>query len=77
MVVGVGLAGLVVGLVMGLWLFRLRSRWCPRCGDWTLPHPVAKDDERLIREVVEANDPVRYLPIDLSRLSGADLRRKV
>jgi NADH pyrophosphatase NudC (nudix superfamily) len=33
--IGAGLLGFIVGLLM----FRVKSRWCPRCGDWT--HPIA------------------------------------
>lgn len=30
----VGVA-LIVGLLIGLWAFRVKSRWCPRCGGVT------------------------------------------
>jgi hypothetical protein len=76
MVVGVGLTGLVVGLAIGLWLFRLRSRWCPRCGDWTLPRPVTEDDQRLVRDVVNANDPVRHLPVGQPQVPAVESGRR-
>jgi hypothetical protein len=35
MIVGATLAGLMIGFLAGLLSFRLKSRWCPRCGEWT------------------------------------------
>jgi len=75
MVVGVGLAGLVIGLAVGLWLFRLRSRWCSRCGEWTLERPFSEENERLVREIVEANGPMRNRQVAPPRVPAAELRR--
>lgn len=29
--------GTVLGLLVGLFAFKIKSRWCPRCGSLTLP----------------------------------------
>lgn len=75
MAIGIGLTGLIIGLVVGLWLFRLRSRWCPRCGEWTLARPFNEEHARLVREVVAANDPLRNTPAAPARVSAAEPRR--
>lgn len=31
----IALGGLVPGFVLGLFAFKLKSRWCPRCGEST------------------------------------------
>jgi hypothetical protein len=33
----VAAAGTMLGLVAGLFAFKIKSRWCPRCGSLTLP----------------------------------------
>jgi hypothetical protein len=75
--VAAAVAGMVLGFLAGLWAFRLRSRWCPRRGEWTFARPESEEDERLAREVVEANDPARNTPVDPGRLPAAELRRWV
>ncbi|SCG60344.1 hypothetical protein GA0070623_2757 [Micromonospora rifamycinica] len=35
-VVSVVFGGLVPGFLLGLLAFRVKSRWCPRCGESTL-----------------------------------------
>ena len=32
---GAVLAALVLGYLSGLWSFKVKSRWCPRCGTTT------------------------------------------
>jgi hypothetical protein len=40
MLFGAVLAALLVGYLAGLWSFRVKSRWCPRCGATTTDlHP--------------------------------------
>ncbi|MEH0928440.1 hypothetical protein [Micromonospora sp. CPCC 205558] len=34
-VVSIVFGGLVPGLLLGLLAFRVKSRWCPRCGEAT------------------------------------------
>ncbi|MDG4829327.1 hypothetical protein O7627_08410 [Solwaraspora sp. WMMD1047] len=34
--------GLVPGFLVGLFTFRVKSRWCPRCGEFTHPMPRAE-----------------------------------
>jgi ribosomal protein S27AE len=43
MLFGATLAGLLVGYLAGLWSFKVKSRWCPRCGATTsdLLHKLA------------------------------------
>jgi len=36
-VVLVAVASLTAGFATGLFLFKIKSRWCPRCGSLTLP----------------------------------------
>ncbi|MFY1668825.1 hypothetical protein ACN27G_02530 [Plantactinospora sp. WMMB334] len=31
----IALGGLLPGFVLGLFAFRVKSRWCPRCGEST------------------------------------------
>ncbi|MGC4806057.1 hypothetical protein ACLQ2V_13575 [Micromonospora sp. DT233] len=38
-VVSVVFGGLVPGFLLGLLAFRVKSRWCPRCGESTQPTP--------------------------------------
>lgn len=75
MIVGAVFAGLVVGFLVGLLSFRIKSRWCPRCGEWTLAGSASPDEERRVREVVEANDPMRGVAIGLPCRTAAELRR--
>ncbi|MFG1798943.1 hypothetical protein ACGFI4_02045 [Micromonospora carbonacea] len=35
--------GLVPGFLFGLLAFRVKSRWCPRCGEHTLAMPPELD----------------------------------
>lgn len=35
MLIGIVLAALVVGYLTGLWSFKVKNRWCPRCGATT------------------------------------------
>lgn len=37
--VGVAIVFLCLGFAAGLTLFKVKSRWCPRCGDNTVPLP--------------------------------------
>jgi hypothetical protein len=74
-IVGAALAGLVIGFLVGLLAFRIKSRWCPRCGEWTLAGSASPDEERRVREVVEANDPMRGVAIGSPRHTAAELRR--
>ncbi|WP_432896174.1 hypothetical protein ACQP1S_16815 [Micromonospora matsumotoense] len=36
--------GLVPGFLLGLLAFRVKSRWCPRCGGSTHPMPLPGHD---------------------------------
>ncbi|KIR65319.1 hypothetical protein TK50_07650 [Micromonospora haikouensis] len=38
-VVSIVFGGLVPGFLLGLLAFRVKSRWCPRCGESTLAMP--------------------------------------
>ncbi|MFY1626745.1 hypothetical protein ACN261_13670 [Micromonospora sp. WMMD723] len=45
-VVSIVFGGLVPGFLVGLLAFRVKSRWCPRCGESTTvaaPPPVERD----------------------------------
>ena len=33
----VAAVGAMLGLLVGLFAFKIKSRWCPRCGSLTLP----------------------------------------
>ena len=35
MLIGAVLSALVLGYVAGLWSFKVKARWCPRCGATT------------------------------------------
>jgi hypothetical protein len=35
MLIGAVLSALVVGYLAGLWSFKIKIRWCPRCGATT------------------------------------------
>lgn len=36
MIYGIGLLAMAaVGFLAGLFVFRVKSRWCPECGGWT------------------------------------------
>jgi len=59
--VSVGIAGLLLGFVAGLWTFKVKSRWCPTCGGWTLAEPHIGHHERV---------PA----VDVPRTSKAELR---
>lgn len=37
MLVGAVLAALMLGFLAGLWSFKIKNRWCPRCGAATVP----------------------------------------
>ncbi|MEV5822160.1 hypothetical protein ABUL04_09675 [Micromonospora harpali] len=41
--VSVVFGGLVPGFLLGLLAFRVKSRWCPRCGEFTLATPPERD----------------------------------
>jgi hypothetical protein len=43
MIVSILLTALVFGFLAGLFAFRAKSRWCPRCGSWTHRERVAAD----------------------------------
>ncbi|WP_189042604.1 hypothetical protein [Micromonospora sonchi] len=43
-VVSVVLGGLVPGFLAGLFAFRVKSRWCPRCGESTHAAPPVQGD---------------------------------
>jgi hypothetical protein len=73
--VGMGAACLVLGLFAGLWLHRLRSRWCPRCGEWTLERPLTAEEERQIRHGVQAKDPIRGVALPHPVVPAAGLSR--
>lgn len=40
-VLSVLFGGLVPGFLLGLLAFRVKSRWCPRCGEATHTMPVS------------------------------------
>ncbi|OON28270.1 hypothetical protein BSA16_27460 [Micromonospora sp. Rc5] len=42
--VSVVFGGLVPGFLLGLLAFRVKSRWCPRCGESTLAMPPVEQD---------------------------------
>ncbi|MDG4815534.1 hypothetical protein O7628_08445 [Micromonospora sp. WMMD956] len=42
-VVSIVFGGLVPGFLLGLLAFRVKSRWCPRCGEHTLAMPPELD----------------------------------
>nr|MDT0659436.1 hypothetical protein [Micromonospora sp. DSM 115978] len=47
MLVGISLivlGGLVPGFLVGLFAFRVKSRWCPRCGEST--HAIHRTESR-------------------------------
>ncbi|WP_431903907.1 hypothetical protein [Micromonospora carbonacea] len=43
-VVSIVFGGLVPGFLLGLLAFRVKSRWCPRCGGSTLAMPPVEQD---------------------------------
>ncbi|KWV30327.1 hypothetical protein AWV63_23645 [Micromonospora rifamycinica] len=43
-VLSVLFGGLVPGFLLGLLAFRVKSRWCPRCGESTHTMPVPGHD---------------------------------
>ncbi|WP_343449177.1 hypothetical protein [Micromonospora oryzae] len=43
-VVSIVFGGLVPGFLLGLLAFRVKSRWCPRCGESTLAVPPVEQD---------------------------------
>ncbi|WDZ87282.1 hypothetical protein [Micromonospora cathayae] len=43
-IVAVVFGGLVPGFLVGLLAFKVKSRWCPRCGEYT--EPVGPADRR-------------------------------
>ncbi|GLY24445.1 hypothetical protein Misp04_41770 [Micromonospora sp. NBRC 101691] len=43
-IVAMVFGGLVPGFLLGLLAFRVKSRWCPRCGEYT--EPVNRADQR-------------------------------
>lgn len=45
-VVAVVFGGLVPGFLVGLLAFRVKSRWCPQCGQSTQAMPPAGERER-------------------------------
>ncbi|WP_341721059.1 hypothetical protein QQG74_15845 [Micromonospora sp. FIMYZ51] len=38
------LGGLVPGFLVGLFAFKVKSRWCPRCGEATHTMPPARGE---------------------------------
>jgi hypothetical protein len=53
MVVATAAAGLLLGFVLGLVSFKVKSRWCPECGANTVPTDQRKPvdlDEVLFRK---------------------------
>jgi hypothetical protein len=36
------LMGVLLGFLAGLFAFKVKSRWCPRCGAFTLPERPGK-----------------------------------
>ncbi|WP_201754242.1 hypothetical protein [Micromonospora rubida] len=45
-VVSAVFGGLVPGFLLGLLAFRVKSRWCPRCGESTLAMQPPTEQER-------------------------------
>jgi hypothetical protein len=45
--IGAVFAALVVGYVAGLWSFKVKDRWCPRCGAST--NELAREQVRNAR----------------------------
>jgi hypothetical protein len=45
-VVSVVLGGLLPGFLLGLLTFKVKSRWCPRCGESTEAMPPSVERER-------------------------------
>ncbi len=43
-VLSIVFGGLVPGFLLGLLAFRVKSRWCPRCGEFTLAMPPGEQD---------------------------------
>ncbi len=42
-ILSVVFGGLMPGFLLGLLAFRVKSRWCPRCGEHTEPvHPAER-----------------------------------
>jgi NADH pyrophosphatase NudC (nudix superfamily) len=44
MTVSAALAGAILGFLAGLLSFRVKSRWCPTCGDWTFERSADHDE---------------------------------
>ncbi|GIJ25201.1 hypothetical protein Vqi01_03630 [Micromonospora qiuiae] len=44
MAVSVVLGGLVPGFLLGLFAFKVKARWCPRCGESTDAMPPVERD---------------------------------
>ncbi|MFG1904691.1 hypothetical protein [Micromonospora carbonacea] len=42
--VSIVFGGVVPGFLLGLLTFRVKSRWCPRCGESTLAVPPVEQD---------------------------------
>jgi hypothetical protein len=42
--VSIVFGGVVPGFLVGLLAFRVKSRWCPRCGESTLAVPPGEQD---------------------------------
>lgn len=42
--VSIVFGGVVPGFLLGLLAFRVKSRWCPRCGESTLAVPPGEQD---------------------------------
>ncbi|MFY1702002.1 MULTISPECIES: hypothetical protein [Micromonospora] len=38
--------GLVPGFLLGLLAFRVKARWCPRCGEYTQVVPTPQERDR-------------------------------
>ncbi|MBO4210013.1 hypothetical protein GSF22_29060 [Micromonospora echinofusca] len=45
-VVPIVFGGLVPGFLLGLLAFRVKSRWCPRCGGYTHAVPPPPEGQR-------------------------------
>lgn len=43
-ILSVVFGGLVPGFLLGLLAFRVKARWCPRCGEYT--EPINRADRR-------------------------------
>ncbi|MGW1062710.1 hypothetical protein [Micromonospora rubida] len=43
-VLSIVFGGLVPGFLLGLLAFRVKSRWCPRCGESTSAMPPAEGE---------------------------------